>query len=337
MIRTLPAALSRARRLLAPALRDAVGRLTPEVRRVVAYHLGWTDAQGRPTEDDGGKAVRPALAILSAEAVGAPAERALPGAVAVELVHNFSLLHDDVMDGDPERRHRPTAWVLFGQGQAIVAGDALLALAHEVLIEPPRPERVRAASALAEATAAMIAGQAEDLSFESRPDVSIDECLAMCGRKTAALLSCASRIGAILAGADDGPVGALGAFGFHLGLAFQAIDDVLGIWGRPELTGKPQWSDLRQRKKTLPVVAALEGRGPGGDRLRALLGDGALSDEDLGLAARLVEEAGGREWAMAQADRQLGLALEALSGADVRPEAHRELVAIAEFITAREF
>src|SRR5207247_6417143 len=117
-------ALPRARRLLDPALRDRVGRLPVSVRRVVAYHLGFTDADGRPAEGDGGKAVRPALAFLSAEAVGAPAEVALPGAVAVELVHNFSLLHDDVMDHDLERRHRATAWSLFGVGHALVAGYA---------------------------------------------------------------------------------------------------------------------------------------------------------------------------------------------------------------------
>src|SRR5207247_4013625 len=140
-------------------------------------HLGFADADGAPASGDGGKAVRPALAFLSAEAVGAPAEIGLPGAVAVELVHNFSLLHDDVMDQDRERRHRPTAWALFGVGPAILAGDALLTLAHEVLVTAPTARGVETSRALARATAAMIAGQGEDLGFESRLDVTVQECL----------------------------------------------------------------------------------------------------------------------------------------------------------------
>ncbi len=115
---------------------------------MAAYHLGWRDADGRETLADGGKAVRPSLTLLSAEAVGGQAEAAVPGAVALELVHNFSLIHDDVMDGDTERRHRPTVWALFGVGEAIVSGDALAALAYAVLLEDDRPEAHRAAREL---------------------------------------------------------------------------------------------------------------------------------------------------------------------------------------------
>ncbi len=123
-----PAAFGRMRPLIEAGLREAIGRLSPNLAGIAEYHLGWRDAEGRETRGDGGKAVRPTISLLAAEAVGADAARALPGAVAVELVHDFSLLHDDVMDGDRERRHRPTVWALFGQAQAIVVGDALLAL-----------------------------------------------------------------------------------------------------------------------------------------------------------------------------------------------------------------
>jgi geranylgeranyl diphosphate synthase type I len=339
---TVPASLLRARELLQPALRRSIHGLAPELRTVVSYHLGFVDRDGRPAAGDGGKAVRPALAFLSAQAVGAGAEIALPGALAVELVHNFSLLHDDVMDRDLERRHRPTAWALFGVGQAIVTGDALLVLAHQLLLDAPSPERERASVALTRATGRMIAGQAEDLAFESRLDVTVDECLRMCAHKTGALLAYAASVGAILAGAREPVVAALEDFGLHLGLAFQAVDDILGIWGRPEATGKPVAGDLRSRKKTLPVVAALEAlsAAPGtgeAERLVGFLSDGRISEDDVIEAVSLVELGGGRERCMAEADRELQRALRSLARVELDPAARDELAELARFVTARDF
>jgi geranylgeranyl diphosphate synthase, type I len=335
--RTVPSSLLRARDLVQPALRECVDRLAPELRTVVAYHLGFADREGRPTSGEGGKAVRPALAFLSAEAADASAGVAMPGAVAVELVHNFSLLHDDVMDRDMERRHRPTAWALFGVGQAIITGDALLVLAQQTLLDPPGPERERASRALTRAVARMIAGQAEDLSFESRLDVTVEECLRMCGDKTGALLSCASSIGAILAGAEEPVVRALEDFGFHVGLAFQAVDDVLGIWGRPEATGKSVASDLRSHKKTLPVVVALAEPGSGREELARILSNGHLSEADITAAISLVDEAGGRERCMAEADHQLEAALAAIDRVGIDRGVRAELAEVARFITVRDF
>ena len=341
--KTYPASLLRARELVQPELRRCLDRLAPELRTVVAYHLGFVDRDGRPSSGDGGKAVRPALAFLSAQAVGAPAEVAMPGALAVELVHNFSLLHDDVMDQDAERRHRPTAWALFGVGRAIVTGDALLVLAHQVLLEPLSPERERASVALTRATARMIAGQAEDLAFESRLDVTVEECLRMCADKTGALLAYAASVGAILAGADQPAVRALEDFGLHVGLAFQAVDDILGIWGRSETTGKPVASDLRSHKKTLPVVAALSALSRSassarqGEQLVRFLSNGHLTEDDVKAAVALVEMGGGRERCMAEADRELHLALASLDRADFDPTARTELTDLARFVTARDY
>ncbi len=337
MIVPAPAAFARARDLVTPGMREAVERLSPGIRRVVVYHLGWVDPDGEPTASDGGKAVRPALAFACAEAVNGDPSLAVPGAVAVELVHNFSLLHDDVMDEDTERRHRPTAWSLFGIGEAILAGDALLSLAYELLIDPPTDERLAAASALSDATASMITGQAEDLSFETRVDVTVEECLGMLERKTAALMECACRVGAILGGGGEGPVRRLGDFGRHLGLAFQAVDDVLGIWGEPEVTGKPRWSDLRQRKKTLPVVAALDRGGLPAIKLRELLSKDRLDDGEIERTARIIEENGGRDASLKAAGDQLALALTSLGKLDVRADVRRDLEEIAGFITTREF
>jgi geranylgeranyl diphosphate synthase type I len=331
---SVPEVLGRSREVVDPAIRAAVARLGPEIRLPVAYHLGWTDEEGRPT-NGGGKGVRGALALLSAEAAGADAEVGVPGAVAIELVHNFSLLHDDVIDGDRERRHRPTVWALFGVGRAIIAGDALLTLALQVLhgSEPARA----AACELVGGTALMIEGQADDMAFESRLDVSVGECLRMEGYKTGALLSCASCIGALLADAPTPVVGALRDYGFQLGLAFQAVDDLLGIWGDPERTGKPRWSDLDGGKKSLPITTALAADHPAAAELRALLSNGGLDDEQRNRAAELIEQTGARARTEEVARGSLARALEALAGADLAPRPAAELRELALFVVEREF
>jgi geranylgeranyl diphosphate synthase type I len=331
-----PVVLDRAREATQPALRAAVARLEPPLAKVSAYHMGWVDVQGRPVPGNGGKALRPALALLSAEAVGAPVELGVPGAVGVELVHNFSLLHDDLMDGDEERRHRPTAWKAFGPGLAVLAGDGLLVLAEQVLMESAG-QGARAAKLLTDATAALIDGQSQDLSFETRMDVTVDECLAMAGNKTGALLAAASAIGAALAGADQTVVDKLYGFGHNLGIAFQAVDDLLGIWGRPEVTGKSAWNDLRQRKKSVPVVAALNsGHAEAGRLAELYVSPGELTEGQLDAAARLIEDAGGRARTEAEAQRHLELALGCLDGLGIPEVTRTDLAALAAFTTTRE-
>ena len=265
--------LERARDLTQPLMRAAVGRLSPNISEVVSYHLGWTEADGTPSPARGGKGIRPALAMLSAEATWAGAEVGAVGGVAIELVHNFSLVHDDLMDGDIERRHRPTVWALWGPCVALLVGDALATLATDVLLRSPNPAGAAAAAALGEATAEMIAGQADDLAFEKRRSVSVEECMAMSTAKTGALLGCAASIGATLADAPPATVHALRDFGRHLGVAFQAVDDLLGIWGDPQTTGKPAGNDIRQRKKSMPIVAALAAGDDGARELDSLLFD----------------------------------------------------------------
>jgi geranylgeranyl diphosphate synthase, type I len=334
--RALPAAVSLSRERVAAELRAAADLLAPDIRTVIAYHLGWIEADGRASGGRGGKALRPALALLSARAAGAGEEVALPGAVGVELVHNFSLLHDDIMDRDERRHHRPSAWTVFGESRAILAGDALLTLAARVLLDDPAPERVRAAGALLDATARLIDGQSQDLALEGRLDVSLDEYVSMISAKTAALLSCASAIGAMLAGASEPLVGALERFGTHVGLAFQIVDDALGIWGEPEVTGKPAGSDLRRRKSSFPIVAALGGGGAEARELAAILSGPEIGDEAVARGQALLESCGARELAAAETDRHLDLALRALRSRPLEPEGALALEEIARFVTDRE-
>ncbi|MFB6517539.1 polyprenyl synthetase family protein [Streptomyces sp. NPDC056401] len=343
--------LERGRTLSAPVLRKAVERLAAPMDTIAAYHFGWIDAAGNPSDGDGGKALRSALALISAEAAGAPPEAGVTGAVAVELVHNFSLLHDDFMDGDEQRRHRDTVWKVHGPAQAILVGDALLALAGEVLLDLGTVDASRATRRLSTATRKLIDGQAQDMSFEQRDRATVAECLEMEGNKTGALLACAISIGAVLNGADDATADALERYGYHLGLAFQAVDDLLGIWGTPEQTGKQAWSDLKQRKKSLPVCAALEAGGPAAETLAALLAadaadaayagatggapDEVFDEAEFALRAALIEEAGGRAWTAAEARRQYATALDALDEIYLPEEVREQLTALADFVVVR--
>jgi geranylgeranyl diphosphate synthase, type I len=332
--------LAWSRTLVEPAMRTVIDTLPGPMRRIAGYHLGWWDDQGHPTGAEGGKAIRPALVLLTAAAVGGAPAAAVPAAVAVELAHNFSLLHDDVMDGDATRRHRATAWSVFGSPAAILAGDVLLSLAFEVLTiatPPPGPANPAAMRTLSTAVLSLLAGQSADMAFEERTDVELPECLRMAEDKTGALLGCACALGALFGGADQDQVERLRGFGEHLGLAFQLVDDLLGIWGDPAVTGKPVYSDLHNRKKSLPVVAALTSGTLAGRELAALyFGADPLSDPELTHAAELIEHAGGRAWTQSHADHQIGEAQRLLWAVESPPRAAAELDALARLITHRD-
>ncbi|MEZ7003931.1 family 2 encapsulin nanocompartment cargo protein polyprenyl transferase [Streptomyces sp. AD55] len=335
-----PALLRRSRESVDPELRSALGSLPPAMRRVAQYHFGWRHADGTPAAGNAGKAIRPALVLASAAALGGPGARAaaVRAAAAVELVHNFTLLHDDVMDRDTTRRHRPTAWTVFGDADAILAGDALQALALRLIAGDPHPASGAAAARLADCVVELCEGQHADTAMERRAphEVTLDETLAMAEAKTGALLGCACALGALYAGASEEDVEALDAFGRQAGLAFQLIDDVIGIWGDPGHTGKPAGADLAARKKSLPVVAALSSGTPEGAALATLYAvPYEEGREDLGHTALTVERAGGRDWAQAQAADRMARAVQELARAVPAPDAAEGLLALAEYVTRR--
>ncbi|MFH9733170.1 family 2 encapsulin nanocompartment cargo protein polyprenyl transferase [Streptomyces sp. NPDC017260] len=334
------ALLRQSRASVDPELRSAMASLPASMRRTALYHFGWQHADGTPAAGNAGKAIRPALVLTSAAALGGPGARAaaVRAAAAVELVHNFTLLHDDVMDRDATRRHRPTAWTVFGDADAILAGDALQALALRLLAADPHPASAAAATRLADCVMELCEGQHADTAMEGRApgDVTLDETLAMAEAKTGALLGCACALGALYAGAADEDVEAMDAFGREAGLAFQLIDDVIGIWGDPRRTGKPAGADLAARKKSLPVVAALTSGTPAAAGLAELYATPYdEGKEDLERTALAVERAGGRDWAQAQAADRMARAMQELARAVPDPEAAGGLLALAEFVTRR--
>ncbi|MCP2245033.1 family 2 encapsulin nanocompartment cargo protein polyprenyl transferase [Lentzea aerocolonigenes] len=329
--------LAWSRGLVLPALRKAVEQLPPSLRAVAEYHHGWRDEYGNPVLGNSGKAIRPALVLLAAEAVGGSADSAVPAAVAVELIHNFSLLHDDVMDGDTTRRHRATAWTVFGVNSAILAGDALQALAVDVLAGSGHPRALEAVRTLGDAVVALLEGQALDLDFETRSDVEVSEVERMARGKTGALLGASTALGALYGDGTDEQVEAMRGYGAELGLAFQHVDDLLGIWGDPAVTGKAAHSDLVNRKKSLPVVRALTAREPAAAELASLyFGTQEMNPETLARAASLVDAAGGRAWSQRQADELHTQALVHLGEASPTARAAVELGTLAQLVTHRD-
>ncbi|WP_369190102.1 family 2 encapsulin nanocompartment cargo protein polyprenyl transferase [Streptomyces sp. R08] len=330
--------LEGARRSVDPELRAAIDSLPGSMRRIALYHFGWEHADGTPAAGNAGKAIRPALVLAAATALGGERARAgaLRAAAAVELVHNFTLLHDDVMDRDATRRHRPTAWTVFGDADAILAGDALQALALRLLAVDPHPAAQAAAARLADCVVELCEGQHADTAMEKRApaEVTLDEVLVMAEAKTGALLGCACAVGALYAGASAEDVEALDAFGRQAGLAFQLIDDVIGIWGDPGRTGKPAGADLAVRKKSLPVVAALTSGTPAAAELAELYGL-PYEEGELERTALAVERAGGRDWAQAQAADHMARAVQELARAIPDPQDAGGLLALAEFVTRR--
>ena len=231
--------------------------------QMMHYHMGWADESLRPGHFHTGKRVRPLLCLMACAAVGGDPTTALPAAAAVEILHNFSLIHDDIEDGDRTRRYRPTLWTLWGVPQAINAGDGMFALAFAALLGS-QGRGVADAAVLAALTrftdccAALTEGQHLDMHFETRQMVTVAEYLRMIEGKTASLVATSLAMGALIGGAGATIGDALYRFGYHLGLAFQIRDDILGIWGDPAVTGKAAGNDILRRKKSLPLLYALE-------------------------------------------------------------------------------
>jgi geranylgeranyl diphosphate synthase type I len=308
---------------------------------MLRYHMGWVDPHMQPAVVNSGKRVRPVACLLACEAVGGAVEDALPLAAAVELLHNFSLIHDDVEDDSPTRRHRPTVWALWGVPQAINAGDAMFTLArlalHGLGSRPIPPALAMDACMIFDhACLRLTEGQYLDMSFEGRLDVTVDEYLTMIEGKTAALLSASLELGALVGGADQATRRHLAEFGRSLGLAFQMQDDILGIWGDEAVTGKSAASDILTRKKSLPVVYALENPRVG-EELRARYAQ-AIEPADVPAVLDLLALAGAREYAEQAAQAAHQAALDELAAGGVLAdgnEAGKALLQTAEMLLGR--
>jgi len=291
--------------------RDASG-----LREMLSYHMGWENGSSIQ-----GKRLRPIIVLLSAMAVKGSWNQALPAATAVEYLHNFSLIHDDIQDRSEYRHNRQTVWVKWGVAQAINAGDTLFTLAHLAMLDSRRflsgERTLQACVCLDKACVELTKGQYLDLLYEKISSLPLDAYWSMVSGKTAALLGCSSELGAIAGGAKDTKRIFFREFGYNLGLAFQVQDDMLGIWGDTELTGKSSKSDLTEGKKSLPVLYSLSLRREFAERWSK----GSIRPEEVQVLSDLLVEDGTRAFIEKTSSQYIDLALCALDKIDGDKEA----------------
>lgn len=319
-----------------------VGRESP-LYAMIRYHLGWVDEQGHPVPGSAGKCLRPTLLLLACEAVGGAWRQALPAATAIELVHNFSLIHDDIQDDDRERRHRPTVWSIWGKPQAINAGDSMHTLANVALFRladrgVALEKQQHAHHLLTETCLKLVEGQYLDISYESRLDIGVADYLHMIEGKTAALIACSLEVGALLGSDDEAVIKGLFNFGRLVGLGFQVRDDFLGIWGNPDKTGKPFGSDIRRKKKSFPIAYALEkARGKAKEELLNIYQKEVIEDHDLDLVHGILDALNAQAYTQGIAQEYLEGALKEMRRLPLMPSPARELEEVARFLIERDF
>jgi len=339
----LPAVFERYRGEIDAELRAALVDCRAPLYDMLRYHLGWVDEKGNALPRTAGKALRPTLCLLACQAVGDNYCRALPAAAALELVHNFSLIHDDIQDDDRERRHRPTVWSIWGKPQAINAGTAMRIIASLTMLRlaergVPAHKQLRSVRLLDESCLRLIEGQYLDISYEKRLDIGVADYLAMIDLKTASLIACSLELGAMLGTDDEQIIRSLRAFGRNLGLAFQIRDDVLGIWGDQEKTGKPVGSDIRRKKKSLPVVYALDkAEGAARAELLRIYGPEAIDDQGLDSVLSVLAAVQAKARAQDLAEQYCARAMEKLDELALSSRARQSLDQVAYFLTRRQF
>jgi geranylgeranyl diphosphate synthase type I len=303
------------------------------------YALGWTDAGLTSL----GKCLRPSLCLLCCDALGGDIEQALPVATAIEMIHNFSLVHDDIEDGDDTRHHRATLWRVYGRRQALAGGIALWTAAYRTLDRAQErglaADRLLAARrTVTDACQQMIEGQHLDISYEQRTDVSLEEYIRMISGKTGALLGASLQAGAILAGAGAEEAERFGQFGRELGLSFQIRDDILGIWGEGSATGKPVGADIARKKKTLPIVHAFQ-QAVGADRelLRDVYSNDLVEDEDIDAVLSILQRWNCRYFAQGLAEDYRSRAMQALAMTSISFEARNQFDELMTFVLERDY
>ncbi len=318
-------------------LQHQVARLnTPRTKNfheMLTYHMGWTGEGAGPEAT--GKRIRPLMVLLTTSSCGADWELTLPAAAAVELVHNFSLVHDDIQDNSPKRRGRSTVWKKWDMPQAINAGDALFVISNQAMMDlaknHPAEKVLRAASILHNTCLELTRGQFLDMSYENRNDLTIEDYWPMIEGKTAALISACTQIGSILGGADEATIELYRVFGRDLGLAFQVQDDILGIWGDEMLTGKSAASDLVEGKNSLPVLYGVSQQG----RFAKRWAESAISPEEVTEVAQMLVAEGALEYSQREAKRLTDQALDALKKANPKGEAGQALTDLADKLLNR--
>ena len=318
---------------------------TKQFHEMLTYHMGWT-GEGAGVEATG-KRIRPLLVLLSSASFGLIERKdekeidlywlhAKSAAAAIELIHNFSLVHDDIQDNSDKRRGRNTVWVNWGAPMAINVGDALFVIANQAILDLseyyPAEVVIKAAGILNNSCLDLTRGQFLDMSYEERNDLGLDEYWPMVGGKTSALLAACTHIGALLGNASEAEQEAYRLFGWHLGLAFQVQDDILGIWGDELITGKSAASDLVEGKNSLPVLYGLGMQGKFAEKWA----QGSITASEVKDVAMQLEIEGGKKYAEEISIKETQKALAYLDQANPRGEAGAAMHQLANMLLKRK-
>jgi geranylgeranyl diphosphate synthase type I len=310
--------------------------------QMMRYHMGWATAAFADDRVHGGKRLRPLVCLLCCEAAGGAARIAVPAAAAIELLHNFTLVHDDIQDNSAYRRHRRTVWSLWGMAQGINVGDGMHAIANRALTRlrayDVPPEHVLDLMEAFDVTVLRICeGQYQDVDFERRWDITADDYLHMIRGKTAAIFAFAATVGATLAEALPARTQTFSHFGNALGLGFQVQDDILGIWGDPAVTGKETADDIRRRKKSLPILM-LHDRASAADRalLESLYAGDEVSPDGITAVLQMLADAGVRDACQEIVHRHHIDALRLLAATEATGPARITLDRLVEQMAGRE-
>ncbi len=311
---------------------------TPDFSVMARYPLGWVDEHDQPYGQSTGKRIRPMFLLLCTEAAGGDWQQALPAAAAVELLHNFSLIHDDIQDDSAVRHGRPTVWKNWGIANAINAGDAMFSLAYCALEQLsttglPAETILKIWRVFNQTNLELTHGQHLDMRFERQDTVSIGEYIEMISGKSAALLSACAQIGALVAASSDEVADKYAEFALNLGIAFQIRDDILGIWGDPDVTGKSVATDILSRKKSLPVLYGLERS----NELASLYRQEHMSDDNVAHAVALLDDLGAAAYARETETLYYEKALAALEAANPQGKAGDGLRQFVEILFQRVY
>lgn len=338
----LPAVFQRYHEAVDSGLRDRLSVSTSFVYSMLRYNMGWSDTSGVPVSAAQGKALRPTLCLLACEAVCGEFKRALAPAVSLELIHNFSLIHDEIQDRDESRRHRPTLWKVWGDAKALTAGNVLRIVA-DTSIEGlcgdslPLADVLAVHEVIAEASLEMIEGQHLDMAYEGRSDIGMKDYLDMIARKTGALIRTAMHVGAIMGIGNHAVIESFRECGRVLGYVFQIRDDVLGIWGEEKTTGKPVGADIRRKKNSLPIVHAMsQASRVQKQALENVYARETVEDSDVEIVLDIMDGLGTQAFANSLAAEHCERGLERLACVEVPPEGRADIEELATFLLIRQ-
>lgn len=340
-----PSILTRYGQVIQEGLMTSISTSQLKLFSPLRYHMGWETPIGEQIQkpSNQGKSLRPALCLFASEALDGDWTQAIPAAVAIDLVHNFSLIHDDIQDGDTKRRNMPTLWYLWGHNKAILSGNVMHALAYKTastLMEKgiSNEKALRTSQLLSESSLSMIQGQCLDLNFEKVIEVSVEQYLEMIKLKTGTLIACSLEIGALLASDNEVQLKKFSKYGGHIGKLFQIRDDVLGIWGDSKKTGKATANDIRRKKKSLPIVYALsKATGQARRSLNRIYQSKSITENEVEEVLNILDHLGAQQFANSVVVHEAELAMKTIQHSNILPWALTEAQELIEFLVLREY